>query len=128
MIELTRSVKMYQPSQGHVTNEHVGADVLICPVERKLDRVFDGIESGCARPDSRGGCPHVVRGAPARAGRSRLHCPPVVAPRRQVRARQHQQAGEECPEHQAHRQRKGAINFLEIQPGQGPDVGVLQGL
>jgi hypothetical protein len=45
---------MYQPSQRIVTNEHVGADVLICPVERKLDRVFDGIESSCARLHSRG--------------------------------------------------------------------------
>jgi len=40
IIEIKRSVKMYQPSQPHVTNEHVGADVLICPVERKLDSVF----------------------------------------------------------------------------------------
>jgi hypothetical protein len=39
---------MYQPSQGHVTNEHVGADVLICPVERKLDRAFDGRVGLCS--------------------------------------------------------------------------------
>ncbi len=50
---------MYQPSQRHVTNEHrtneyVGADVLICPVERKLDSVFDGNERNCAPPDSPG--------------------------------------------------------------------------
>jgi len=69
-----------------------------------------------------------VRGAPARAGRSRLHCiSAAVAAGRQMCSRQHQQSGEKRPEHQAHRQGKRAIDFLKIQPRQRQDISVLQG-
>src|SRR6202790_4878344 len=43
-----------------------------------------------------------------------------------VGARQQQQAREERPEHHAHGEREGAVDFLEIQPGQSHDIGIFQ--
>src|SRR5437016_629321 len=48
--------------------------------------------------------------------------------RREVCARQQQQSGKECPEHQAHREGEWPIDLGKIQSRQGEYVAVLEGL
>jgi hypothetical protein len=46
----------------------------------------------------------------------------------EVGASQQEESREECPEHQAYRQRERPIDFGEIELGQGQDVAVFQRL
>ena len=44
----------------------------------------------------------------------------------EVRAGEQQKSGQKGPEHHAHREREGPVDFGEVEPGQGQDVAVLQ--
>src|SRR5437660_12609471 len=47
---------------------------------------------------------------------------------REVRARQQQQPGDECPKHEAHRQRKRTVKLLKSRAAERHNGGILEAL